>query len=175
MARTAHPELGDVRVAKSSDRALATAIHHKTEGGRLQSGSSRGRRLRPTSCHYHTCTNAPVPPSAHTDALPSVWLLEGSKPTHLVHRQVSLAHWCKLETGICQAEVPLKGGRGRQKWRERLLRVSVWGRHPVIPLVKREKRPTGQGTHRPWTGGNSLAGRSEIRGLGTGMGRGGGL
>lgn len=120
-------------------------------------------------------TNAPVPLSAHTDGFPSVWLPERSKPTHLVHRQVSLACWCKLEMGICQAAVPLKGGCGRQKWRERLSRVRVWGRHPVTPLVKREKWPTGQGTHRPWTGGNSLAGRSEIRGLGTGMGRGGGV
>lgn len=45
----------------------------------------------------------------------------------------------------------------------------------MTPLVRREKWPTGQGTHRPWTGVHSLAGRSEIRGLETGMWRGGGV
>ena len=78
-ARSAHPELGDVRAAKSSDQGDATAIHHKMEEGHLQAGSSRSRRLRPTSCHYHSCTDAPMTPSAHTDGLPSVWLLEGGK------------------------------------------------------------------------------------------------
>lgn len=176
VARNAHPELGDVRAAKSSDQADATAIHHKTEEGRLQSGSSRSRRLTPTSCHYHSCTDAPMPPSAHTDGLPSVWLPEGGKIHPPGPQTGQLGLLVQAGNRHLPDSSPTQGcGRGRQKWGERLSRVRVWGRHPVTPLVRREKWPTGEGTHRPWTGVNSLAGRSEIRGLGTGMGRGGGV
>lgn len=159
MARTAHPELGDVRAAKSSDRADATAIRHKTEGGRLQSGSSRGKRFRP-SCHYHSWTNAPVPPSAHTDALPSGWLLEGSKPTHLVHRQVNLAHWCKLRRAFSRQH-STQGWPWKAEMERKALKSQRLGQAPSDSPAKREKWPTGQGTHRPWTGGNSLAGRER--------------
>lgn len=45
--------------------------------------------------------------------------------------------------------------------------------HPVTHFVRRKKWPKGQGTQRPWTGVNSLAGRREIKRTGDrrGVGR----
>lgn len=51
----------------------------------------------------------PCPPQLTRMAFPLSGCRKGAKSTRLAHRQVSLACWCKLETGICQIAVPLRG------------------------------------------------------------------
>lgn len=138
MARTAHPELGDVRAAKSSDRADATAIHHKTEGGRLQSGSSRGKRFRPLLSLplLHECPRAPL--SSHR--CPSLCLAAGGVKTHPLGPQAGqLGPLVQAGDGHFPGSTPTQGWPWKAEMERKALKSQRLGQAPSdSPCEERE-------------------------------------
>ena len=140
-----------------------------------QAGPAAGTAGPDPPVTYHSCTDAPVPLSQLTQmAFPLPGCGGGQKPTHAWSTDRSAWpvgtswEWTSAAPQSHSGVVPEDSGEEKSSQEP-----ECGAGHPVTHFVRREKWPKAQGTQRPWTAVDSLAGRREIKRTGDrrGVGR----